>query len=165
MQKVYPRTNPTTFGASENSNGIPAPQIEEAIRESVRQNAAHIRREPEDTGQVVTDVNSLIQRVAGVSLDQLDDAIVDLRQLREFLRSEGERIQSEISGYLRLSQTAMSSTKIITDNIVFWKETTHNTARTPEKRSAATERTDFVASTPLPSPSPPAPKDLFIPPK
>ena len=115
MQKTYPRTNPAPFGAPENSNAIPAPQIEEAIRESVRQNAAHIRHEPENANQVVTDVNSLVQRVADVSLDQLDDAIVDLRQLRDFLHSEGERIQSEISGYLQLSQTAMGSTKIITD--------------------------------------------------
>jgi hypothetical protein len=91
MQKMYPRTNPAPFEAS--ANVIPAPQIEEALRESVRQNSAHMRHEPENTSQVVTDVNSLVQRVADVSLDQLDDAIVDLRQLRDFLQSEGERIQ------------------------------------------------------------------------
>ena len=102
MQKIYPRTNPAPFGASENSNVIPAPQIEEALRESVRQNTAHIRHEPENTSQVVTDVNSLVQRVAGVSLDQLDDAIVDLRQLRDFLLSEGERIPAGGPGKCRV---------------------------------------------------------------
>jgi hypothetical protein len=164
MQKVYPRTNPTPFGASENSNVIPAPQIEEALRESVRQNAAYIRREPENAGQAVTDINSLIQRVAGVSLDQLDDAIVDLRQLRDFLHSEGERIQSEISGYLQLSQTAMGSTKIITDKFALWKETAHGAGRNPEKRSAAPERA-AVAPAPLTPPSQTAAKDIFIPAK
>jgi type II secretory pathway component GspD/PulD (secretin) len=72
MQKMYPRTNPAPLGASEaseNSNVIAASQIEEALRESVRQNAAHIRHEPENTSHVVTDVNSLVQRVAGVALD------------------------------------------------------------------------------------------------
>ena len=152
MQKVYPRTNPTSFGASENSNVIPAPQIEEALRESVRQNAAHIRREPENAGQAVTDINSLIERVAGVSLDLLDDAIVDLRQLRDFLHSEGERIQSEISGYLQLSQTAMGSTKIIADNILLWKERAHSGVRTLE-RNAAIEPADFATQAPLASPS------------
>jgi hypothetical protein len=49
MQKTYQRTNLAPFGASENSNVIPAPQIEEAIRESVRDNAAHNRRESENT--------------------------------------------------------------------------------------------------------------------
>jgi hypothetical protein len=95
MQKMYPRTNIAPFEVSENSNVIPAPQIEEVLRESVRQNAAHIRHEPENSSQVVTDVNSLVQRVAGVSLEQLDDAIVDLRQLR-FPHSEGERIQRNL---------------------------------------------------------------------
>ena len=33
MQKIYPRANPAPLGASENTNVIPAQQIEEAIRE------------------------------------------------------------------------------------------------------------------------------------
>ena len=140
MQKMYPRTNPAPIGASENSNVIPAQQIEEALRESVLQNAAQIRHEPENTSQVVTDVNSFVQRVAGVSLDQLDDAIVDLRQLRDFLHSEGERIQREISGYLQLNHLAIDSTKSIVDNIVQWKKAAHSTSR-------ASERADFVGST------------------
>jgi hypothetical protein len=158
MQKMYPRTNIAPFEVSENSNVIPAPQIEEALREYIRQEAAHIRHEPENASQVVTDVNSLVQRVAGVSLDQLDDAIVDLRHLRDFLHSEGERIQREISGYLQLNHIAIGSTKSIVDNIVQWKKAAHSTARAPE-------RGEFVGSTlPLP-PSSTAAKDVFIPPK
>jgi hypothetical protein len=156
MQKTYPRTNPAPFGAPENSNAIPAPQIEEAIRESVRQNAAHNRHESENTSQVVTDVNSLVQRVADVSLDQLDDAIVDLRQLRDFLHSEGERIQGEISGYLQLNHTSIGATRSIVDNIAQWKKAAHSTARAPE-------RADFVVSE-IPPPFS-ATADVFIPPK
>jgi hypothetical protein len=157
MQKTYPRASPAPFGASENSNVIPTPQIEEALPESVRQNAAHIRHEPENTSQVVTDVNSLVQRVADVSLDQLDDVIVDLRQLRDFLHSEGERIQREISGYLQLNHIAIGSTKSIVDNIVQWKKAAHSTARAPE-------RGDFAGSALPPPPSSTAAKDAFIPP-
>jgi hypothetical protein len=159
MQKMYPRTNPAPVGASENSNVIPAPQIEEALRESVSQNAAHIRHEPENAslaGQVVTDINSVVQRVAGVSLDQLDDAIVDLRQLRNLLHSEGERIQREISGYLQLNHIAIGSTKSIVDNIVQWKRAAH--ARAPG-------RGDFVGSALPPPPSSTAAEAVFIPPK
>ena len=157
MQKIYPRTNPAPLGASENSNVTPAQQIEEALRESVRQNAAHMRHESENTSQVVTDVNSLVQRVADVSLDQLDDAIVDLRQLRDFLHSEGERIQREISGYLQLNHTSISAMRSIVDNIAQWKKTAHS-ARAPE-------RGDFVGSTVLPAPSPTVAKDVLTPPK
>ena len=148
---MYSRTNPAPVGAPENSNVIPTPQIEDALRESVRQNAGHIRDEPENNSQFVMDVNSLVQRVAGVSLDQLDDVIVDLRQLRDFLRSEGERIEREISGYLQLHEIAIGSTKCIVDNLGQWKEVAHCNARTLERRSAATERGDFVGSAPSPS--------------
>ena len=158
MQKTYQRTNPAPIGVSENSNVIPAQQIEEALRESVLQNAAQIRHEPENTSQVVTDVNSLVQRVAGVSLDQLDDAIVDLRRLRDFLHSEGERIQREISGYLQLNHLAIDSTKSIVDNIVQWKNAAHGPSR-------ASERADFLGSTIPAPPSSTAAKDVFVPPK
>src|SRR6516225_2241507 len=158
MQKIYPRTNAATLGASENSNVMPAQQIEEALRESVRQNAAHMRHESENTSQAVTDVNSLVRRVADVSLDQLDDAIVDLRQLRDFLHSEGERIQREISGYLQLNHTSISATRSIVDNIAQWKKAAHSTARAPE-------RGDFVGPTIPPPPSSTVAKDVFVPPK
>jgi hypothetical protein len=90
----------------------------------------------------------------------LDDAIVDLRHLRDFLHSEGERIQREISGYLQLNHIAMGSTKSIVDNIVQWKKAAHSAARAPE-------RSDFVGpALPLPpSSTAAAAKDVFIPPK
>jgi hypothetical protein len=144
MQRIYPRTNPAPLGASENSNVIPAQQIGEALCESVRQNGPHIHHEPENS-QGAADVNSLVQRVAGVSLGQLDEAIVDLRQLRNFLHSEGERIQREISGYLQLNHIAIDSTKSIADSIVEWKKAAHSTSR-------ALERNDFLGST-FPPPS------------
>src|SRR6516162_5255958 len=155
---MYPRTNPGPAGPSANSTVIPALQIEEAIRESVRQNAAHNHHESENTSQVVTDVNSLVQRVADVSLDQLDDAIVDLRQLRDFLHSEGERIQREISDYLQLNHTSIGATKSIVDNIAQWKKAAHSTAR-------ASEQGEFVTSTVPPAPSPTVAKDVLTPPK
>ena len=158
MQKIYPRTNQAPLAASENSNVMPAQQIEEALRESVRQNAAHMRHESENTSQVVTDVNSLVQRVADVSLDQLDDAIMGLGQLRDFLHSEGERIQMEISGYLQLNHTSIGATRSIVDNIAQWKKAAHSTAR-------GSEQGDFVASTVPPAPSSTAAKDIITPPK
>jgi hypothetical protein len=162
MQKIYPRTNPMPFEAPENSNARPIPQIDDAIREFTRLDVSSRRvtesaapgglaPEPEGSARVVADINSLVQRVAGVSLDQLDDVIVDLRQLRDFLRSEGERIEREISGYLQLHEIAIGSTKCIVDNLGQWKEVAHCNARTLERRSAATERGDFVGSAPSPS--------------
>jgi hypothetical protein len=130
VQKIYSRTNPVE--ASENPKGKTVAKIDEALRDFVLQDTAHLRREaenatqvnlrPESAAQVVADVNSLVQQVAGVSLDQLDDVIVDLRNLRDFLHSEGERVQREISSFLQLNKAAMGSTSLIADNIRNWKE-------------------------------------------
>jgi hypothetical protein len=154
VQKIYSRTN--TMQASENPNGKTVAQVDDALRDFVLQDTAHLRREaetasqgalrrePESATEVVMEVNSLVQRVAGVSLDELDDAIVDLRQLRDFLYSEGERIQRELSGYLQLNQVAMGSTKSIVDSIGQWK--TAAAAVRPGKGRVPAERPDIAAS-------------------
>jgi hypothetical protein len=153
IQKIYPRTNPAPLEASENVNVKPLDG--DGLREFLRQDAAMrrapesaaqgvLRREPESATQVVTDVNSLVQRVAGVSLTQLQNVIFDLQDLSDFLHSEGERIQGEISNYLRLSQTAMGTSKIVADNIAHWKENAAGTARPLEKRHAEIVRANDV---------------------
>jgi len=45
----------------------------------------------------------------------------ELQTLREMLQSEGARVQREITEYAHLSQSAMQSTKIITDSLSKWK--------------------------------------------
>ena len=41
--------------------------------------------------------------------------------LRDLLHAEGQRVQREISGYAQLSQAAMKSTRMISDNVTQWK--------------------------------------------
>jgi hypothetical protein len=151
---IYSRTNPVQ--APENPKGKTVQQIDEALRDFVLQDTAHLRREaedvtrgglrPEDAAQVVTDVYSLVQQVAGVSLDQLDDVIVDLRNLRDFLHCEGVRVQREISGFLQLNQAAIGSTKLITDNVRQWKEGARGASPHSETESAR------IAASSLPPP-------------
>ena len=43
--------------------------------------------------------------------------------LRDLLHAEGQRVQREISGYAQLSQAAMKSTRMISDNVAQWKRT------------------------------------------
>ena len=71
----------------------------------------------------VTNVNSLIQRVAGTSLAEIENLISELESLRDLLHAEGQRVQREISGYAQLSQAAMKSTRMISDNVSQWKRT------------------------------------------
>ena len=106
-------------------------EVEAGIREFVRNDIAYLRRpavtapEPvplDATAEAtVNNVNSLIQRVAGTSLAEIEKLISELESLRDLLHAEGQRVQREISGYAQLSQAAMKSTRMIADNVTQWK--------------------------------------------
>jgi hypothetical protein len=115
------------------SNLAAVTEVEAGIRDFVRNDVAYLRRpapgmlsssdtalEP-STEATVTNVNSLIQRVAGSSLTEIENLISELESLRDLLHAEGQRVQREISGYAQLSQAAMKSTRMIADNVTQWK--------------------------------------------
>ena len=105
-------------------------EVEAGIRDFVRNDIAYLRRpavianaEALDSNHetTVNSVNSLIQRVAGTSLAEIEKLIGELESLRDLLHAEGQRVQREISGYAQLSQAAMKSTRMIADNVSQWK--------------------------------------------
>jgi hypothetical protein len=106
-------------------------EVEAGIRDFVRNDIAYLRRAPvtspetvplePNTEATVNNVNSLIQRVAGTSLAEIEKLISELESLRDLLHAEGQRVQREISGYAQLSQAAMKSTRMIADNVTQWK--------------------------------------------
>jgi hypothetical protein len=112
-----------------------ASEVEAGIRDFVRNDIAYLRRPAPATNVVastdvavdpnteatVNNVNSLIQRVAGTSLAEIENLITELESLRDILHAEGQRVQREISGYAQLSQAAMKSTRMIADNVAQWK--------------------------------------------
>jgi ABC-type transporter Mla subunit MlaD len=123
----------------EDSNLAAVSEVEAGIRDFVRNDIAYLRRpapsmlsetataaatttalEP-NTEATVNNVNSLIQRVAGTSLGEIENLISELESLRDLLHAEGQRVQREISGYAQLSQAAMKSTRMIADNVAQWK--------------------------------------------
>ena len=118
------------------SNLAAVSEVEAGIRDFVRNDVAYLRRPAATTGVVsatgdtalepsteatVNNVNSLIQRVAGTSLAEIENLISELESLRDLLHAEGQRVQREISGYAQLSQAAMKSTRMIADNVTQWK--------------------------------------------
>ena len=103
--------------------------VEAGIRDFVRSDIAYLRRpaavslgQSLDSDQTVTNVNSLIQRVAGASLGEIESLIGELERLRDMLHSEGQRVQREIAGYAQLSHAAMKSARIIAENMAQWKD-------------------------------------------
>ena len=100
----------------------PATEFEGEIREFIRRDVSHLRRPLNDASeQAVTNINSLLDRVSSSSVTEIDRLMVDLQRVRDFLASEGERVQREIAGYAQLSQVAMTSVKIIAESMQQWK--------------------------------------------
>lgn len=132
-----------TETTTEDTNLAAVSEVEAGIRDFVRNDIAYLRRPganaangsttettassetsaPLDssTEATVNSVNSLIQRVAGTSLAEIENLIGELESLRDLLHAEGQRVQREISGYAQLSQAAMKSTRLIADNVAQWK--------------------------------------------
>jgi hypothetical protein len=106
-------------------------QVEGEIRAFVRRDVSAFRRQQTESGgdAAVDNVGSVIDRVAKASIGEIDRVMAELANVRDMLRGEGERVQREISGYASLSQTAMTSMKIIGDSLVQWKSQTPQVAQ------------------------------------
>ena len=106
-------------------------QVEGEIRAFVRRDVSAFRRQQAESGgdAAVDNVGSVIERVAKASIGEIDRVMAELANVRDMLRGEGERVQREISGYASLSQTAMTSMKIIGDSLVQWKSQTPQVAQ------------------------------------
>ena len=98
--------------------------VEGEIRDFVRRDvASSLRRQPEsDSEMVANNIGSLLQRVAGTSVQEIDKLITELQTLRDMLHSEAARVQREIVEYATLSQAALQSTKIIAESLTHWKK-------------------------------------------
>lgn len=94
-------------------------EFEGEIREFIRRDVSLRGRRPQDTSAepAVENVSMLIDRVSGASVEEIDRLIRELQALRETLRSEGERVRRELTGYAGLSQSAMTSLRMIADTL------------------------------------------------
>jgi hypothetical protein len=100
-----------------------AEEFEGDIREFVRKDVAPWRRRSESVEAPAENINFLVERVAGASLTEIDNVINELHNLRDLLRTQGDRVQREIAAYANLSQTAMASMKIISESMAQWRAT------------------------------------------
>jgi hypothetical protein len=120
-QHAPPRSAPAKLGDLDQAVNA----FEGEIREFVRRDVGG-QRKPRDPAPKVEasaeNMNALIQRVSGASMDEIDRVITELQGVREMLRSEGERVSREISSYASLSHAAMTAMKVIGESITQWKK-------------------------------------------
>jgi hypothetical protein len=99
--------------------------VEGEIREFFRRDASFLHRQRSEVDAAndpaAENMNALIRRVAGDSMEEIDRVIRELESVREMLRNEGERVSREIAGYASLSHAATTAMKVITDSLTQWK--------------------------------------------
>ena len=119
MQNVSPRTTHAPSEQTEDTNVKPVAEIEGAIRDLVGRDVKFSGSK--DASDVAANVVSLVERAA--SLGELQNVIEELEQLHDFLHSEGQRLEQEISQYAQLSKSTVSATRLIADNMLHRKKT------------------------------------------
>lgn len=97
-------------------------EVEGEIRDFVRRDVANLRRPESDSEMVANNVSTLLQRVAGTSVQEIDRLISELQRVRDLLQNEGARVQREIVEFATLSQAAMQSTRVISESLTSWKK-------------------------------------------
>ena len=90
--------------------------IDGGIRALVRRNRLGVAAEmiePEHFGDPL--------QAGAMSIADIDKLIGELQMARDYLRSEGERVQQMMSRYAHLAETASASVKIIADSLGRWR--------------------------------------------
>jgi hypothetical protein len=111
-------------------------EVEGQIREAIGRELAPSPKPPAEAESGAGSISSIIQRVAGSSVKEinrlegeLQELVAELQGLRELLQNEGQRVQREIAGYAHLSQLAMNSTAVLDDGMNKWKAAVENVRR------------------------------------
>jgi hypothetical protein len=109
-----------------NTDQATANAVEGETREFVRRDVSFLdpRRNEVATANdpAVENLNGVVRRVAGNSMEEIDRVIRALEGVRDMMRKEGERVSREIAGYASLSHAATTAMKVIADSIKQWKD-------------------------------------------
>jgi hypothetical protein len=98
-------------------------EIESEVRNFVRRDFPGWRQRQPDTGlnDGVENIHSLIHRVAGVSVGEIERVIAELQIMRDMLREASDRAQRELTSFADLSHTAMGSLKAVAESLARWR--------------------------------------------
>jgi len=104
---------------SANHSSAAAVEVEGELRAILKSSASGIAhaKSLHETTSASSGGNPFIQQILAPSLKEIDRAIAQLQKMRDFLQSEGQRIEREMAQYAQLGEAAMKSTKIIAENM------------------------------------------------
>ena len=117
--------------------------VEAEIRDFVERDSASLRGDG-DSGLAANTAVTLVQRIRGTSVQEIDGLLAELQTMRALLQKEGERVQHQFAEYAHLCQSAEQSTKIIADRLNQQRKPTPNDATLTARNSlpAVRRKTD-----------------------
>ena len=107
--------------------------IESETRDLVHSGAPTRKSETE------VEIAPLVQKIGATSIAEVEKMIGELQAAKDFLESEGERVQREAEHYTTLTQMASASVKIISDTVAGWREAGH-----PLRNHSRSSQFDFT---------------------
>jgi hypothetical protein len=99
-------------------------KLEDEIHEVISRTATAPRvpqQNDNDKELAASNIGSLLQRVSGTSVHEVEKLIAELQILRDMLQKEAARVQREIVGYAALIQNARRSISTISESLSFWQ--------------------------------------------
>ena len=97
---------------------------------------------PDTQPETDTEIAPIIQKLGATSIADIDNLVSELQEARDYLQSEGERIQAETVRYISLTGAASASVKIIFDALRAWRTADHSAHN--QSQASAFEITDAV---------------------
>jgi hypothetical protein len=67
-----------------------------------------------------TEIGQLIQKAEATSIAEIDRLLAELEEAKNYLQSEGKRIELEMARYTNLAQMTSLTAKIISDAVSQW---------------------------------------------
>src|SRR5260370_37440732 len=74
-----------------------------------------LQPEPGSQSEGVGNLSSVIQRISGTSVSEIEKLIAELQERRDYLLNEGQRVQRAITGYGHRRQAATKSPRSVTE--------------------------------------------------
>ena len=96
-------------------------KLEDEIHEVISRTATAPRVPQQNDELAASNIGSLLQRVSGTSVHEIEKLIAELQILRDMLQKEAARVQREIVGYAALIQNARRSISTISESLSFWQ--------------------------------------------
>ena len=98
-------------------------RVEDEIRDFVGRDLAASRHRLEEDCSDLTPANvaSLLQRLPGNTMQEIDQLIAELQALRQRLQHEATLVEREVVQYANLTEVARASMQTISQSLTFWR--------------------------------------------